>query len=66
MIDKTGLATGGTVGFGKATGVRLARLGARVGIPGRHVARAEAAAADIRGTSNNDREFATGVKVGTA
>ena len=54
MIGKTVLITGGTGGIGKATAVGLARLGARVGITGRDIARAEAAAADIRAASNND------------
>ena len=41
MIGKTVLVTGGTSGIGKATAVGLARLGARVGITGRDIARAE-------------------------
>ena len=45
MAGKTVLVTGGTGGIGKATAVGLARLGARVGITGRDVARARAAAA---------------------
>ena len=53
MVGKTVLVTGATGGIGKATAVGLARLGARVGITGRDIARAEAAAADIRATSNN-------------
>lgn len=53
MTD-THLMIGGTGGIGKASAVRLDRLGARVGISGRDIARAEAAAADIRATSNND------------
>src|SRR5437016_8523945 len=53
MDGKTVLVTGGTGGIGKATAVGLARLGARVGITGRDIARAEAAAADIRTASNN-------------
>ena len=53
MVDKTVLVTGGTSGIGKATAVGLARLGARVGITGRDITRAEAAAADIRAASNN-------------
>ena len=47
MAGKTVLVTGATGGIGKATAIGLARLGARVGITGRDVARAEAAAADI-------------------
>jgi retinol dehydrogenase-14 len=53
MVGKTVLVTGGTAGIGKATAIGLARLGARVGITGRDIARAEAAAADIRAASNN-------------
>src|SRR5438874_10785865 len=53
MTRKTVLVTGATGGIGKATAVGLARLGARVGITGRDVARAEAAAADIRAAANN-------------
>ena len=53
MVGKTVLVTGGSGGIGKATAVGLARLGARVGITGRDIARAEAAAADIRAASNN-------------
>src|SRR5437870_10039055 len=53
MVDKTVLVTGGTGGIGKATAVGLARLGARVGITGRDIARTEAAATDIRAASNN-------------
>src|SRR6266852_461934 len=53
MVGKTVLVTGGTGGIGKATAVGLARLGARVGITGRDMDRAEAAAADIRAASSN-------------
>ena len=53
MTRKTVLVTGATGGIGKATAVGLARLGARVAITGRDMARAEAAAADIRAASNN-------------
>jgi hypothetical protein len=47
MAGKTVLVTGATGGIGKATTVGLARVGARVGITGRDIARAEAAATDI-------------------
>ena len=53
MAGKVVLITGGTGGIGKATAVGLATLGARVGITGRDLARAEQAAADIRATSGN-------------
>jgi len=53
MAGKVVLITGGTGGIGKATAIGLATLGARVGITGRDLARAEQAAADIRATSGN-------------
>ena len=53
MAAKTVLVTGATGGIGKATAVGLARLGARVAITGRDMARAEAAAADIRAAADN-------------
>ncbi|MET0933968.1 MAG: SDR family NAD(P)-dependent oxidoreductase [Mycetocola sp.] len=53
MAGKTVLITGGTGGIGKATGIGLASLGARIGIVGRDATRAEAAAADIRAESGN-------------
>ena len=53
MAGKTVLVTGATGGIGKATAVGLARLGARVAITGRDMARAEAAAADIRAAAIN-------------
>lgn len=53
MADKVVLITGGTGGIGKATAIGLATIGARVGITGRDLARAEQAAADIRATSGN-------------
>ena len=53
MAGKTVLVTGATGGIGRATAIGLAQLGARVGITGRDLARAEASAADIRATTNN-------------
>lgn len=53
MAGKVVLVTGGTGGIGKATAIGLATLGARVGITGRDLARAEQAAADIRAASGN-------------
>jgi retinol dehydrogenase 14 len=53
MADKVVLITGGTGGIGKATAIGLASIGARVGITGRDLARAEQAAADIRAASGN-------------
>ena len=47
MTGKTVLITGGTGGIGRATAVRLASMGARVGITGRDVSRAESAAAEV-------------------
>jgi NAD(P)-dependent dehydrogenase (short-subunit alcohol dehydrogenase family) len=51
MTGKIVLITGGTGGIGKATATGLATLGARVGITGRDLGRAEQAAADIRAAS---------------
>ena len=51
MASKVVLITGGTGGIGKATAIGLASLGARVGITGRDLARAEQAAVDIRAAS---------------
>ena len=47
MTGKTVLVTGATGGIGRAAAIRLASLGARVGITGRDRARADAAAAAI-------------------
>src|SRR5437588_2131837 len=53
MAGKIVLITGGTGGIGKATAIGLATLGARVGVTGRDLARAEHAAAVIRAASGN-------------
>src|ERR1700716_2890756 len=53
MAGKVVLITGATGGIGKATAIGLATMGARVGITGRDLARAEQAAADIRAASGN-------------
>ena len=53
MAGKIVLITGGTGGIGKATAIGLATMGARVGITGRDLIRAEQAAADIRTASGN-------------
>jgi NAD(P)-dependent dehydrogenase (short-subunit alcohol dehydrogenase family) len=53
MANKVVLITGGTGGIGRATAIGLATLGARVGITGRDLARAERAAAEIRAASRN-------------
>ena len=53
MIGKTVLITGGTGGIGRAAAIRLAAMGARVGITGRDRARAEKAAATIARESGN-------------
>ena len=53
MAGKVVLITGGTGGIGKATAIGLATMGARVGITGRDLARAEQAASDIRAASAN-------------
>ena len=48
MTGKTVLITGGTGGIGRATAIRLASMGARVGIVGRNLGRAQRAAADLQ------------------
>ena len=53
MAGKVVLITGGTGGIGRATAIALATMGARVGITGRDLTRAEQAAAGIRGDSGN-------------
>jgi retinol dehydrogenase-14 len=53
MAGKAVLITGGTGGIGKATAIGLATIGARVGITGRDLVRAEQAAAGIRAASGN-------------
>ena len=58
MADKVVLITGGTGGIGKATAIGLATIGARVGITGRDLTRAERAAAEIRAASGNSAVYA--------
>ena len=53
MAGPVVLITGATGGIGKATAIGLAAMGARVGITGRDLARAEQAATDIRAASGN-------------
>src|SRR5438132_11124693 len=53
IAGRTVLVTGGTGGIGKATAIGLSAMGARVGITGRDLVRAEQAAADIRSASAN-------------
>jgi retinol dehydrogenase-14 len=53
MVGKAVLITGATGGIGKAAAIGLATMGARVGITGRDLTRAEQAAADIRTASGN-------------
>ena len=53
MTGKTVLITGGTGGIGRATAIRLATMGARVGVTGRNTGRAQRAAAEIASESGN-------------
>jgi retinol dehydrogenase-14 len=53
MTGKTALITGGTGGIGRAAAIGLASLGARVGITGRDLGRAQRAAAEIASESGN-------------
>jgi len=53
MAGKTVLITGGTGGIGRATAIRLATMGARVGITGRDAGRTQRAAAEISSESRN-------------
>lgn len=55
MAGKTCLVTGANQGIGKETAVALARMGADVVITARHREKGEAALADIRQRSGNDR-----------
>ena len=48
MTGKTALITGGTGGIGEAAAIGLASMGARVGITGRDLGRAQRAAARDR------------------
>src|SRR5690554_2851522 len=55
MEGKTVLVTGSTGGIGKETARRLAELGADVVLVGRDKNRADAAVADIRHASGNEK-----------
>ena len=55
MNGKVCMITGANRGIGKATALELATLGASVVIVARNAASGEAAVADIRGSSGNDR-----------
>ncbi len=53
MMEKVCMVTGATSGIGKATALRLARMGATVVIVGRHLERGQAALAEIKAESGN-------------
>jgi NAD(P)-dependent dehydrogenase (short-subunit alcohol dehydrogenase family) len=55
MKNKNILITGGTSGMGKATALRLAKLGTRLLLVGHNQAKGDAALADIIATSGNER-----------
>ena len=58
MRGKVILLTGGSSGIGKATAIKLAKLGGNVTIVGRDKGRCKAALAEIvRESGNNDIKF---------